>query len=286
MMIKRYLFGIVTASFLLGACEKSEPVVSEATCMDDASLYKRLGNNDSDLPCLIPQTEKKALVLYFMSNDCPGCGSWGTKTFHEILKDNPDKTEGLQIHIKYSDPWIIPGFSDSLVQRYKPLFTPFVMVENRVPSSTLQVTSDLSVILPRAKNWVEEISSEQAEIAPALSYRIKGDAMEIHYGGLFQKDGNGPYYFGLYLMEDHLEYNQAGSTVRPYYHNNTIRQAIGGAWGEQVADGSNKAGDVFVKQTSIPLTGYWKRSDLHLLGIVWKRDAQGKMQVVNCIHVR
>jgi len=221
-----------------------------------------------------------------MSTDCPGCGSWGTDLFHRILDENPSTTEGLQVHIKYSDPFIVKGFSDSLVARYSPRYTPFVMVENRVPAGTIQINTDLSVILPKAKTWIDELAAETAEIAPAVNFKLEGNKVKIYYGGKYQIDTDAEYSFGLYLMEDSLEYNQAGNTKRPYYHDNTIQATINGAWGIPLSVGRHTAGEIFVGEAETELLGYWKRDDLHLLGVVWKRDATGKMEVVNTVSAR
>jgi|GEM_PF-2425999 len=287
-MRKFTFFLFLPAMLLLANCQKAEIETGKtaATCQNPNSLYLISGDTESDKPCLIPQTERKALILYFMSTDCSGCGSWGTELFHRILEENPTNTEGLQIHIKYSDPFILKGFSDSLTKRYSPRYTPFVMVENTVPSGTINVSTDFSVLLPRAKTWVEEIVAEQAEIAPAVNFKIEGNKVKIYYGGKYQVDTDDSYSFGLYLMEDSLEYNQAGNPKRPYYHYNTIRATVDGAWGIPLANGNHKAGEIFVGETEIDLIGYWKQADLHLLGVLWKRDESGKMQVVNTVSVR
>lgn len=286
-MKKSFLLFVLPLLFA-ASCSKNEieNPNSEVGCQNPNSLYALIGDTDSEKPCLVPQTERKALILYFMSTDCPGCGSWGTDLFHQILAENQGKTAGIQIHIKYSDPFILKGFSDSLVKRYSPRYTPFVMVENRVPSGTVQVSTDFSVLLPKAKGWVEDIVNETAEIAPAVNLKLEGDKVKIFYGGKYQVETDDEYSFGLYLMEDNLEYNQAGNPKRPYYHDNTIRTAINGAWGIPLNGGPHTVGEIFVGETEMELVGYWKRDDLHLLGVVWKRDEAGKMQVVNTVSVR
>lgn len=286
--MKKYLIFLFLPLFVISSCSKNdiETKSQMAACQNPSSLYSLSGDIDSEKPCLIPQTERKTLVIYFMSTDCPGCGSWGTDLFHKILEENPSNTEGLQVHIKYSDPFILKGFSDSLIKRYNPRYTPFVMVENRVPAGTIQVNTDFSVLLPKAKNWVEEIAAETAEIAPAVNFKLAGDKVKIYYGGKYQVDTDASYSFGLYLMEDHLEYNQAGNTKRPYYHDNTIRTAVDGAWGIPLPEGNHNAGEIFLGETETELIGYWKQENLHLLGVVWKRDASGKMEVVNTVSVR
>lgn len=267
------------------SCEKLEDHDrGDELCSNPNSLYALAGDSDPKKPCLIPQKERKALILYFMSTDCPGCGSWGTELFHSILDDNSKTTEGLQVHIRYSDPWVIQDFSEALLDRYQPQFTPFVMVENKVPSGVDPIQTEPDVLLPKAKMWVDELTMETPEIAPALAFRVEGSKVKVFYGGQFQADAEGEYSFGIYLMEDSLEYNQAGSTVRPYLHNNTIRSTVNGAWGLLVPNGVHSKGEIFVGETEIDLIGYWKTSNLHVLGVVWKKDAEGKMQVVNCIR--
>lgn len=286
--MKIYLFGFLIPLFLVTAsCEKLEnEKLVEGLCSDPNSLFVLAGDTDPKKPCLIPQKERKALILYFMSTDCPGCGSWGTNIFHRILEEYPTTTEGLQIHIRYSDPWVIKDFSEPLLARYDPQFTPFVMVENRVPSGVGPIQADPEILIPRAGKWIDELVAEEPEIAPAVAFRLVGDKVKIYYGGQFQHDAEGEYSFGLYLMEDSLEYNQAGSIIQPYYHDNTIRTTINGAWGIELGAGIHTKGEIFVGETETDLIGYWKQEDLHLLGVIWKKDAEGKMQVVNTVHSR
>lgn len=284
--MKKLTFLLMLSIF--GACsEKQLPIEQLGTpCTNANSLYVLAGKSGADVPCLIPQKERKALILYFMSTDCPGCGSWGTSTFHTILDENEGKTEGLQIHIKYADPWILPGFSDSMVARFNPRYTPFVMVENFVPAGAIQVNNDPAYVMPRAQKEIEEITSEPAEISPALAMEIKDGKVKIHYGGMYEEDTEDTYSFGIYLMEDGLEYNQAGSSVRPYYHKNTIREVLGGPWGTTIPGGNHMKGEYFIGELETDLVGYWNQKNLHVLGVVWKKDHYGKYQVVNTIHAR
>lgn len=280
-----YLSFLIPLFLIPASCEKLEQEkVIDGLCSDPNSLFVMAGDTDPKKPCLIAQKERKALILYFMSTDCLGCGSWGSEMFHRILEENTNTTEGLQIHIRYTDPWIIKDFSDPLMERYAPQFTPFIMVENRVPSGVGPIQADPNILLPKAKLWIEELVAETPEIAPAVAFRIVGNKVKLYYGGQFQNDVQGEYSFGLYLMEDSLEYNQAGSIMRPYFHNNTVRTTINGAWGIELQTGVHSKGETFVGETETDLIGYWKTEDLHLLGVVWKKDAEGKMQVINTVH--
>ena len=282
--------GIVLAlALLVVSCGKKEDPFNQENnpvCNDPRNLSILAGNTSPEAPCLIPQEERKAVIMYFMSNDCPGCGSWGTSLFHSILDAHPDKTLPFQIHIKYSDPWILPGVSDSLVKRFNPRYTPFVMVENRVTTGTVQVVSDPSVVLPKAAQWIDEVVSEKPDLAPALDWQIEGDRLRVFYGGKFLKDVTGEYHVGIYVMEDSLEYNQIGNPKRPYFHYNTIRASLGNIWGFDVEGSSHLSGDYFIGETETEAKGYWKREDLHVMAIVWKRDEKGLMQFVNAIHRR
>ncbi|MBI1221248.1 MAG: Omp28-related outer membrane protein [Bacteroidetes bacterium] len=271
---------------VLGGCTKSQLPVTEKKvgCNDPKSLYVISGNLSEDLPCLIPQTQRKALVTYLTSTDCTACGVWGTEFFNNILNENASKAEGLIIHVEGTDPWIISDLKDSALSCFQPKYIPYIMIEDEVPAGRDYPVIDPNIILPRAKTWIENISSEVPEIAPALVLEIAEGKARIHYGGEYLKDCEGEYYFGLYLLEDHLEANQAGSKMQPYYHNNVVRQAIGGPWGIEIPSGDHEAADIFLGQVESDLIASWKVKDLHLLGVIWKKDEDGKMEVVNTIR--
>ncbi len=277
---------LILAIISIAACSKEAPKVPrvDALCQDQRSLSNSAGNED--YLCLIPQTKREALAIYFMSNDCSGCGSWGTKLFHDILHENKGKVNPMQVHIKYTDPWIIPGFADSMVARYSPNYTPFNMIENLPLTGRFQVNADPEAAKAAAAKEIANLVADNPEVSPALNYRILGDKIEIHYGARFESQLEGEYRMGLYVVEDDLEWNQYGSSVRPYYHDNTIRAAAGGAYGPQLLNGSAPEGHVVLGKISTEKIGWWKEDDLYLLGVVWKRDEQGRMQIVNSVVFR
>jgi len=270
---------------LLSACSKPDTETEKSTGCENPQSLSQFVDDDSYM-CLIPQTKRKSLVIYFMSNDCPGCGSWGTKLFHEILDENAGKVNPLQVHIKYSDPWIIAGLSDSLVDRFGPNYTPFNMLENISLTGRIQVNSNFEQVKANAKQEIDERYAQAPEVSPAINFNVHYDRFEIHYGARFEQEVEGDYYLGLYLVEDSLEWNQAGSSVRPYIHDNTIRGFAESPWGPQLISGKANAGKVIVGKASIDREQFWKTDDLYLLGIVWKRNALGKMEVVNSVVYR
>ncbi len=282
-MKKRFSALALTLSILILACSKTSEQTPQASddilCTDPGSLSK-------DAPgylCLQPQTDKKALVLYFMSTDCPGCGSWGTDLFHDLLRENSGKVVPMQVHIKYSDPFIVPGFSDSLTKRYLPNYTPFNMVEDYAVTNRYQVSSNLEEAKQKAAVKVNEIVSQASEVSPALNWKFLAEELEIQYGVRFEQASDAEYSFGIYVVEDSLEWNQAGNPKRPYYHDNTIRAVASGAYGVPLNDAPVQAGQIKLGKVKTPLIGYWKKADLFLLGVVWKRENGGKVTVANTL---
>lgn len=275
---------LITLGLSLFACspDSDSPKDTDTkTCDNPLSLSN--SSDDADLMCLIPQKEHKALALYFMSTDCPGCGSWGTNMFHELLAENEAKVEPMQVHIKYSDPFIVPGFSDSLAAHYSPNYTPFNMIQNYSVTNRFQVNYDFEDAKAKAKVKVDEIISEPAEVAPALNYKFHYDKIEIHYGAEFLKASNESYYFGIYVVENNLEWPQAGQSKSPYFHDNTIRTVAEGAFGVSLNENPVKVGDVKTGKVFTPLYGFWKKEDIYLLGVIWKRGSNGKMEIVNAM---
>lgn len=285
-MKKISLVSIAAICLVFAACNKPDNPVQEngveLLCSDPSSL----SNGEPGYLCLNPQTDKKALALYFMSTDCPGCGSWGTDLFHDLLEENKGKVVPMQVHIKYSDPFIVPGLSDSLTKLYYPNYTPFNMIEDYPVTNRFQVNYNLEDAKQKAAVKIDDIISKAHEVSPALNWKLHYSEIEIHYGVRFEQNSDAQYSFGIYVVEDSLEWNQAGNTKRPYYHDNTIRAAVAGAFGPSLNSEPVKAGQTKLGILKTPLIGYWKKEDLHLLGVVWKLDKSGKRSIVNAISFK
>lgn len=214
--------------------------------------------------------DQKALMLFYTSTGCPGCGSWGSPTFETIAKQYPNDVIPLAVHIKYGDP-MITDISEAIANnRSGQYYTPQIWVNN----TNIMVLNigriDGTQSVEKAVNTITTSSSSEAEVKMGSAALMNKEETKMQIkAGIMNKgslDQGAEYFLASYILEDKIIWKQASSTS-DHEHNYVIRACTEGNFGEAVSFTDGK----FESLHTLDLTDYWKKDELTVLTVLWKK---------------
>jgi hypothetical protein len=264
--MKQLTLILVTLSIMAFGCKENTDAVKKT---DDI-----IEDNDQEVNLADSMInfvdDQKAMMMFYTSTGCPGCGSWGSPTFETIAKQYPDDVIPLAVHIKYGDP-MITAISEAIASnRTGQFYTPQIWVNstNIMVLNTGRINSAESI--KKAQNTITNSSNSNAKAKIGNAYAISVDEskMQIKAGFIAtaELDKGAEYYLGSYILENKILWKQASSTD-DHEHNYVIRSCTEGNFGELVTLEDGK----FESLKTMDLTDYWKKNELYVLTVLWKK---------------
>ena len=216
---------------------------------------------------------QRSLITKRTATWCPNCGSWGWTFFHNLIADNEQSCVFMAAH--YSGA-LETGVAIDLTNNFGGNYQPeFFFDQVKYPVSPF----NLDTYRPAFKTLADSAYTAQPVANCAFSPVYVNGAIQVDAKIKFFQPAEGEFYFGVYLVEDHVLAYQSGQG-NDADHRYVLQESFTNeSFGELLANGSIAADDEFSKSYSLPIgdpTGY----DYHIVGIIWKKEGT-KYKLVN-----
>lgn len=220
----------------------------------------------------VEQTQR-SLITKRTATWCPNCGSWGWTFYHDLITENQQTCVFIAAHYSGAlETGVAADLTENFGGNYQPEFF-FDQVKYPVTPFTLDTYRPLFKSLADSAYNVAPVAN--CGFAPIY---VNG-AIQVDAKIRFFQPASGEYYFGVYLVEDHVIAYQSGQGNNAN-HRYVLRASFtNDSFGELLVNGSVAANEEFSKSYSLPIgdpSGY----DYHVVGIIWKKEGS-KYQVVN-----
>lgn len=218
--------------------------------------------------CFAQQVEEvqRTLLTKRTATWCPICGNYGWTMMDYLLTDNADKATIIAAHENGSSLGTQTG--EDITANWGAFGQPTFFV-NEVNQNVGSSNVDAKRTDIKAQVDAAYDSAPVANVGFAPVYQngeIKVDAKVK-----FFQAAQGEFFLSIYLLEDGVEADQAGS-VADDIHDRVLRfNFSNSSWGEPLTSGSVSAGQEFSQSFALPIgdpTGY----DYHVAGIIWRLD--------------
>lgn len=253
----------LTSLFVFQSCDKDEtkvvqPIVTTDSTPKDTSIA----------------VEKKnmGLVFKFTGTNCYYCGDWGWTMFKDLT---------TQFHKK--DAVCIAAYSQNTFAKLliSPIATDFdrrVPVSKGYPTFTGNFVDAWSggntfagmnnVISTNINNH------KNADVIVNTGFKtsVEGDEMTVETNTKFFKSAEGDYYLGVYVLENGIVAAQSGPKGGPNAVHDNVLRGGNSSWGELIATGTIDAEKSFNKTIKIALNSSWKKENLTVFTIIWKKN--------------
>jgi len=126
---------------------------------------------------------------------------------------------------------------------------------------------------------VKQVVDDAFEQAPALNAgvlaTIDNNEISISVKTKFFQATSGEFYTNVYVVEDNVIANQTGnSDGANTSHQDIVREATSGSFGELVTNGSVDAGTEFTQSYTIPVNSGWNMDNVEFVAIVWSKSGE------------
>lgn len=216
---------------------------------------------------------QRSLITKRTATWCPNCGSWGWTFFHDLISDNHDKALFFAAHYSGAlETGVAADLTNNFGGSYQPEFffdhikqpvTPFSMAQYR--DYFKHLTDSAYVATPTANS--------------TFTANYYDGAIHVDATIEFFKEAEGDFFFGVYLVEDHVMAYQQGQGNNADHRYVLQASFTPDSFGELLTSGTITAGSTFQKKYALSIgdpTGY----DYHVYGIIWKK-AGSKYELVN-----
>lgn len=216
---------------------------------------------------------QRSLITKRTATWCPNCGSWGWTFFHDLIQDNEQSCVFMAAH--YSGA-LETGVAIDLTNNFGGNYQPeFFFDQDKYPVTPFTLEAYRPVFKALADSAYAATPMANCGFTPVY----QNGAIEVDAKIRFFQPASGEFYFGVYLVEDHLMAYQSGQGNDADHRYVLQASFTNESFGELLVNGTVAANDEFTKSYSLPIgdpTGY----DYHIVGIIWKKEGS-KYKLVN-----
>ena len=230
---------------------------------------------------LLFQHAVKPVLFEYTSTGCPGCGSWGKPTFNTLSQEFENSIVPVAVHIKYFDPMITTTSNALAANRYGQNYTPQLWV-NDTNGVVLSGNINAQASIQRLKDLIE---INKQSTAPLLDGKLTlGEDSLTFELGVKSQESVQDIYLSVYLSEDGIKNQQAGSSTNPATHNNVIRSDYNGPFGEMLL-AEDFIDGIFTKEVNMEIPKYVVKQNAFVTMILWQK-VQNRYVAVNALIVK
>lgn len=229
-------------------------------------------NGGSDLPEGIDTTvnlasgyARKMIAMQFTSIGCMNCPLLSS-ALKDIVMDCPDVIP-VSFHMDYgglADPMTLPVNTKfyEKVNTGDGMGLPLFALDFR--KSSQHIINEYAKIKSEIESW-SHMSPAICGVAVGTSYDVADRALEVT--AKFKADIPGKYRYHIFLVEDGLEYPQAGAEGQSYVHDNVFRMMLGdNVVGEKLNGGQYlEAGKEYEVTKKVNLPQEWNSGNMRVV---------------------
>ena len=254
-MKRIFLLAIVSVA-VLSSCKKEG-------CTDPMSLNYDPDAGKDDGSCVSVSAQHKALLTDITATWCGPCGSWGAPEFNAAVEANHDNAVPMALHASSSGDPMYNQTAYAIANG---------MGFGGYPTLSVDLEGDYwnAASLTSA---IQAVNASPTVGGSVASMRVNGGTLEIDAMASFFETTTGEFYLGVYIMENGIIYDQAGTTETNDVHDHVLRgSATTGAWGEMISSGEVNSGDSFKKSYSVTADPSWNTDELYVATILWRKS--------------
>ncbi len=212
----------------------------------------------------VPQ-EQRSMITKVSATWCSNCGNWGWTLMDGLVEDNADKALIVGAHYSgnlQTDESVAFGNNFNVNGQPK-----FVLNNTDIGANSSNIAAKRTEVADQvAANFTQSPivnTGLEAMMSPDNQIVLRTNTQ-------FFQATSGDYYLGLYVLENNVEENQAGS-VADDIHPNVMRKAFGDTFGSSLASGSIDAGMSVEATYTMPMNSDWNMDNLVLAAIIWEK---------------
>ncbi|MAT55640.1 MAG: hypothetical protein CMN32_14280 [Saprospirales bacterium] len=216
---------------------------------------------------------QRSLITKRTATWCPNCGSWGWTFFHDLIQENEQSCVFMAAH--YSGA-LETGVAADLTNNFGGSYQPeFFFDEVKYPVTPFTLDTYRPVFKALADSAYTAAPLANCGFTPVY----ENGAIQVNAKIRFFQPADGEFYFGVYLVEDHVMAYQSGQGSDADHRYVLQAPFTNESFGELLASGSVAANEEFTKSYSLSIgdpSGY----DYHIVGVIWKKEGS-KYHLVN-----
>lgn len=268
---------LFTAIFIL-SCKPEQPVNTKYGCTNPFAINYMEDAEISEPICLQPAYKKRIPVILFTSVNEEKTGLWLNQLLEEVEADFGDKIVRLNIYTDIKDPFYKASLN-FLYPQFEGMETPSLFI-----GQELLFKGELTN-LENLRTEISTAINSQLLNEPLISTDsrlvIKGNTNDIYFGCRYFKNVVGDFSVSVFLLEDKIKHIQAGSNNPLYEHNFVVREQITDVFGDAMGNGAIDSGFAYHSSYSVPFNGAYKKENLYLLTLVWRKIALNTYELIN-----
>ena len=224
---------------------------------------------------------RKIILENFTTGQCPNCPP--IHVFLENYVANHPNAILIAQHAGFgTDPMTIPENTEllALYNAGGSTFAPALSIDRYHYPEGLVATPDPGpVFWPGESTAATTVRMNERLNLPSFvevningTYNANGSLDLTIHGELVADVAGNDLRLVVYLLEDGLIYPQAGGTSN-YVHNNVMRDAVSGTWGDAGIITSNEAGTIYSTDYSYTLNANWNADNMYVVAFVANYEA-------------
>jgi hypothetical protein len=234
-----------------------------------------------------PAQVQNAVVFYFGGTWCPPCGSNGRPAKDAIKSQLSDRATIISCQLNQSasnkDPMNNPS-ANAVAGAFGASSLPTIFVGGANANSIVPSTSAMSTNAVAAANTAKD---KTAIAAVDATTSISGNTLTINTRTKFYADQTEEYYLAAHVLESGLFIIMLKvliSSENKNIHDNVLRVTATTSGTGDLLSGNNKKDEVKTKTFTVTLNDAWKKENMQVALVLWRKNADGKFTICNGFH--
>lgn len=277
-MRKKWIFFILPVllwmNFIAGCDEVEKPYMEE---------INQCGDADAPIPI------RQILVEKFTGHKCGNCPD-ADEELHELEAMYCNHIIPVEIHAGYFAQAASSGkyAYDFTTSTGDELDEYFGASEAGLPNALINRTEYNQSLIQGPDSWATTIS-RILEKAPEADINMEAGVPEnsreasVDVDVSFLEQLEGSVHLTLYLLEDSIvswqkDYDATPEDIENYPHNNVLRMAINGTWGEEIISGTVNEGKLINKEFHFTVDEEWKIKQCKIVAYIYDGSTKQVIQ--------
>lgn len=216
----------------------------------------------------VPEVQQ-TMITKVTATWCTNCGSWGWSFYEDLAEDNDDKALMIKAH---SSGVLVNDVSQDLADNFNASSQPRFIVNNTDQNAS---SSSSATKRTEIKAMVDNAFLQTPTVNAGVTVTLDANNLIIQVRTKFFQTTSGEFYTNVYVVEDNVIANQAGSNGGTNTsHQDIIRTtANSSTFGEQVANGSVSMGTESVQEYTVPINSEWNLDNVEFVAVVWSKSS-------------
>lgn len=280
------LSAFLLAMIVVFSCNKEKNAIKG--CTNSKALNFNSNATKDDGTCQIVDPNQRYLVLEIGAAHCAPCGSYAIPALEKTIQTlGSERIIPISIHANGDFP-LHSQTSVELANSPNYYNTSIPRFAGGSELLFVGVNRDIQTNVDRIKKAAEKTLALLPIVNSFVQKNFTDTGITVEVTSKFHNSGTGDFYLAVYILEDGIVHpqlirNPAGDDTikKDMIHNHVLRTSIGPTFGTPLISGIVEKNHTIKKVMSKKLIADWKRENLHIAIVIWKRDSNGKYYFEN-----